>query len=100
MSCCACRWMTIRSRSRNCAAWSNLRRVNARGAEGKTMNRNLLAVVLAIALTGQANAQSLQSEVDRRIAEVMPKVVQWRRDIHQHPELSNREVRTSKLVAD
>ncbi|NUS38592.1 MAG: amidohydrolase [Lysobacter sp.] len=24
----------------------------------------------------------------------------WRRDIHQHPELSNREERTSKLVAD
>jgi len=24
----------------------------------------------------------------------------WRRDIHQHPELSNRETRTAKLVAD
>jgi amidohydrolase len=31
---------------------------------------------------------------------VMPQVVAWRRDIHQHPELSNREQRTSKLVAD
>jgi amidohydrolase len=30
----------------------------------------------------------------------MPKVVAWRRDIHQHPELSNQEVRTAKLVAD
>jgi amidohydrolase len=27
-------------------------------------------------------------------------VVAWRRDIHQHPELSNRETRTAKLVAD
>jgi amidohydrolase len=26
--------------------------------------------------------------------------VAWRRDIHQHPELSNRETRTAKLVAD
>ena len=28
-----------------------------------------------------------------------PQVIAWRRDIHQHPELSNREVRTSALVA-
>jgi metal-dependent amidase/aminoacylase/carboxypeptidase family protein len=31
---------------------------------------------------------------------VQPRVVAWRRDIHQHPELSNRETRTAKLVAD
>ncbi len=40
------------------------------------------------------------AEIDRRVALVMPKVIEWRRDIHQHPELSNRETRTSKLVAD
>lgn len=28
------------------------------------------------------------------------KVIEWRRDIHQHPELSNQEVRTAKVVAD
>ncbi|RUO36619.1 M20 family metallopeptidase [Aliidiomarina sanyensis] len=28
------------------------------------------------------------------------KVIEWRRDIHQHPELSNREFRTAALVAD
>ena len=28
------------------------------------------------------------------------KVLAWRRDIHQHPELGNRETRTAKLVAD
>lgn len=31
---------------------------------------------------------------------VLPQVTAWRRDIHEHPELSNREVRTSKIVAD
>ena len=29
---------------------------------------------------------------------VMPKVIAWRRDIHEHPELSNQEVRTAALV--
>ena len=29
-----------------------------------------------------------------------PKVIAWRRDFHQNPELGNREFRTSKLIAD
>jgi len=33
-------------------------------------------------------------------ARVEPKVVAWRRDFHQNPELGNREVRTAKIVAD
>jgi len=30
---------------------------------------------------------------------VEPKVIEWRRDFHQNPELSNREFRTSKVIA-
>lgn len=45
-------------------------------------------------------AQALLAEVDRLTAQELPKVVAWRRDIHEHPELSNREFRTAKLVAD
>jgi amidohydrolase len=43
---------------------------------------------------------ALQSEIDRRVPTVMSKVVAWRRDIHEHPELGNREVRTAKIIAD
>jgi len=51
--------------------------------------------------TTPALAQSsLRATVDKRTEAVLPKVVAWRRDIHQHPELSNQEVRTAKLVAD
>jgi len=32
-------------------------------------------------------------------AKVQPRVIGWRRDIHEHPELGNREVRTAALVA-
>src|ERR1700685_2153561 len=39
-------------------------------------------------------------EVDKRAAQVEAQVVAWRHDIHQHPELGNREFRTSKLVAE
>jgi amidohydrolase len=51
-------------------------------------------------LCAPAQAQSLPQEIDARAAAILPKVVAWRRDIHQHPELSNRETRTAKLVAD
>jgi amidohydrolase len=50
-------------------------------------------------LRAQAEAR-LAAELDRLATQVQPRVVAWRRDIHQHPELSNRETRTAQLVAD
>lgn len=44
--------------------------------------------------------QSIYREIERRTDEEVAQVIAWRRDIHQHPELGNREVRTSQLVAD
>jgi amidohydrolase len=48
----------------------------------------------------KAAAPALGPQLQARITAIEPKVVAWRRDIHQHPELGNREVRTAKLVAD
>jgi amidohydrolase len=62
--------------------------------------RWILCVLASLSLCAPAQAQSLAREIDARAAAVLPKVVAWRRDIHQHPELSNRETRTAKLVAD
>lgn len=56
--------------------------------------------VLMLSLLAQGPLARVQAQLDKEIARVMPQVVAWRRDIHQHPELSNREVRTAKLVAD
>jgi len=59
------------------------------------------AVLLAtIPHTAPAQGRALADEIDRRVPLVMAKVLAWRRDIHEHPELSNRESRTAKLVAD
>jgi amidohydrolase len=63
------------------------------------MTKALLAFLLAVA-SALAQAQQLSAEIDRLAAGVEPSVIAWRRDIHQHPELGNREVRTSQLVAD
>jgi len=57
-------------------------------------------VVAPTALAAQGVPSALTREIDRRAPQLEAKAIAWRRDIHQHPELSNREVRTSKLVAD
>jgi amidohydrolase len=42
----------------------------------------------------------LEALVNDLASDLEDKVIAWRRDIHQYPELSNREFRTAKLVAD
>jgi amidohydrolase len=56
-----------------------------------------VALLLSLAT---ANAQDLSSRLDTTIATLEPRVIEWRRDLHQNPELSNREFRTSKVVAE
>src|SRR5437867_9924011 len=46
------------------------------------------------------NITAWQSQIDDLANQVESKVVAWRRQIHEHPELGNREFRTGKLVAD
>ncbi|MFN8012005.1 MAG: amidohydrolase [Holophagaceae bacterium] len=57
--------------------------------------RACLALALASALSAQVPAW-LKPEAQALKAEVLA----WRRDLHAHPELGNREVRTGGLVAD
>jgi amidohydrolase len=55
---------------------------------------------IAISLATPSLAQDARSGLEQAFADVEPKVIEWRHDIHQHPELSNREFRTSALVAE
>lgn len=51
--------------------------------------------------TIQVHAQSKSPDpLDAAIKKLEPKTIDWRRDIHQHPELGNREFRTAKLIAE
>lgn len=43
---------------------------------------------------------SLQTKIDKQAKEMEQKMVQWRRDFHEHPELSNREFKTAAKVAE
>ncbi len=46
------------------------------------------------------NVSAVQSRIDDLATQVEAKVIAWRRDIHQYPELGNREFRTGQLVAE
>lgn len=60
-----------------------------------------LVLVATASLATPAHAQSpLHARIDAAVADINEQVVAWRRDIHAHPELGNREFRTAKLVAD
>ncbi|WP_416441019.1 amidohydrolase [Leeuwenhoekiella sp. A16] len=40
-----------------------------------------------------------QVEFEKAIENIEPKVIEWRRDFHEHPELSNREFNTAETIA-
>ena len=61
----------------------------------------MFATLLALSLlVAQPSASPLAGEIDRLAAAVGPELLEWRRHLHQNPELSNREVKTSAYVAE
>ncbi|NCZ63317.1 MAG: amidohydrolase [Cellvibrionales bacterium] len=64
------------------------------------MTTLLRAVLLGLALCCQPGLAALPTDVDQTIDAIMPDVVAWRRDFHEHPELGNREFRTAEIIAD
>jgi amidohydrolase len=58
--------------------------------------RLLLAALAASALPAHAD---LRSDTEALARQIEPRVIEWRRDFHQNPELGNREVRTAGIVA-
>jgi amidohydrolase len=57
-------------------------------------------LVLAAQLGSAQVNSSLQTKVDQMAKAIEPKLIDWRRDFHAHPELSNREFKTAAKIAD
>ena len=57
--------------------------------------KNIIYLLMALPLFAQG-----QKKLETQYQSIEEKVIQWRHDIHQHPELSNREFNTAQKVAD
>jgi amidohydrolase len=68
----------------------------------KTKHFASLALAASLLLAAPSSAQPagmFSAQVEASIAQVLPRMVVWRRDLHEHPELSYEEVRTARVVA-
>ncbi|MEZ4946925.1 MAG: amidohydrolase [Cyclobacteriaceae bacterium] len=58
-----------------------------------------LLLVFSCSLVFAQNTKQ-QAKLDQKAKEMEAKVIEWRRHFHQYPELSNREFKTGKMIAD
>ena len=59
-----------------------------------------LSFLLSLPAIGQTDIAKLKERTAAAVDAIESKCVGWRRQIHQNPELGNREFQTAKLVAD
>lgn len=56
--------------------------------------------LISLQLAAQNDIVKLKERIVAETEKIEPKCIAWRRDIHEHPELGNRETRTAKLISD
>jgi amidohydrolase len=63
------------------------------------MKNLYLSLFLFYATASFAQTDAIKAQVGKKADALQPKVVAWRRDFHEHPELGNRETRTEGIIA-
>ncbi|MBE9464879.1 amidohydrolase [Dyadobacter subterraneus] len=63
------------------------------------MRRLLLLTSLTVAGFSSFAQSPLSTKIDQKAKALEPKVIEWRRDFHQNPELGNREFKTAEKIA-
>ncbi len=66
----------------------------------KKITFTIIFFSLCLSLKAQGDATRLRQQVSEAANKVESKCIAWRREIHEHPELGNREFKTAKMVAD
>lgn len=59
----------------------------------------LLPALASTGVYAERSSVPLEQQIRDSAAAIEPQLIEWRRDIHQHPELGEQETRTAALVA-
>ena len=57
--------------------------------------KNLSFIFLILTLLNLSYSQT----IDNQITDIEEKLISWRHDFHKYPEVSNREFKTSEVIA-
>lgn len=61
---------------------------------------SVIGVIILLHINAAAQNSNRDKQLLAAIDKVEPKCIAWRRALHEHPELGNREFKTSKMIAD
>jgi len=56
----------------------------------------IVGLLFSNILIGQS---SIEDQALLKSTSILPKVIEWRRYLHEHPELGNREIKTAEYIA-
>lgn len=63
------------------------------------MKKTLLSFSLLVSMVAFSQNDARRAKVSQLATQLEPKVIAWRRDFHEHPELGNNEIRTAGIIA-
>ena len=63
------------------------------------MTTKLLPILLSLSLPALAQTSNLRTRSTLAAQQIEQKVIAWRHDLHEQPELGNSEVRTAGIIA-
>jgi amidohydrolase len=64
------------------------------------MKKLIILVFVGFAIQTFAQTAVLKQQISKKADAIEKKIIDWRRDFHEHPELGNHEFRTAKIIAD
>lgn len=62
------------------------------------MKKYFSFVILLAVVYSPVSAQNFKEQISAKAVAMLPEMIQWRRYLHQHPELSNREIKTAEYI--